>query len=202
MSNSLRPHGLQHARLSRSSPTHGVCSNSCSLSQWCHPTISSSVAAFSSCPQSFPTSGSFPMSQLFTLGGQSIRALASALVLPVNIQGWFPLGLTGLISLLPIHGTLKSLLQHHNWKVSVLRFSAFFMVQLSHASMTTGETIALTRQTFVGKVMSLLFNMLSNLVIAFLSRSKHLLISWLQSPSVVILEHPPKKNYYTTTIGL
>ena len=154
MSDSLRLHGPQHARLSRSSPTHGVCSNSCSLSQWCHPTISSSVACFSSCPQSFPTSGSFPMSQLFTSGGQSIRASASAFVLPVSIQGWFPLGLTGFISLLSIHGTLKSL-QHHNWKASVLRFSAFFMVQLSHPYMTTGKSIALTVQTFVSKVMSL-----------------------------------------------
>ena len=104
-------------------------------------------------PSIFPNI--FPMSQLFTSGGQSIRASASALVLPVSIQGWFPLGLTGFISLLPIHGTLKSLLQHHNWKASVLRFSAFFMVQLSHPYMTTGKSIALTGQTFVSKVMSL-----------------------------------------------
>ena len=88
-------------------------------------------------------------------------------------------------------GTLKSLLQHRSSKASVLQCSAFFMVQLSHPSMTTGKTIALTRPTFVGKVMSLLFNMLSRLDIAFLPRSKHLLISWLQSPSAVILE--PKK---------
>ena len=87
-----------------------------------------------------------------------------------------------------VHGTLKSLLQHHSSKASVLLSSAFFIVQLSHPYMTTGKTIALTRQTFVGKVMSLLFNMRSWLVIAFLPRSKHLLISWLQSPSAVILE--------------
>ena len=92
---------------------------------------------------------------------------------------------------LAVQGILKSLLQHHSSKASILRHSVFFIVQLSHPYMTTGKTIALTRQTFVGKVMSLLFNMLSRLVIAFLPRSKHLLISWLQSPSAVILE-PPK----------
>ena len=94
--------------------------------------------------------------------------------------------------LFAVQGTLKSLLQHHSSKASILRRSAFFIVQLSHPYMTTGKTIALTRQTFVGKEMSLLLNMLSRLVITFLPRSKHLLISWLQSPSAVILE--PKKN--------
>ena len=96
MSDSLRPHGLQHARLPCPSPTHGVYSNSCPLSQWCHPTFSSSVISFSSCPQSFPASGSFPMSQSKS-GGQSIGASASASVLPMNIQDWFPLELTGLM---------------------------------------------------------------------------------------------------------
>ena len=96
------------------------------------------------------------------------------------------------MDLLAVQGTLKSLLQHHNSKASILLCSAFFMVQLSHPYMTTGKTIGLTRWTFAGKVMSLLFNMLSRLVIAFLPRSKHLLISWLQSPSAVTLE-PPKK---------
>ena len=95
------------------------------------------------------------------------------------------------MDLLAVQGTLKSLLQHHSSKASILQCSAFFMVQLSHPSMTPGKTIALTRRTFVGKVMSLLFNMLSRLVIAFLPRSKHLLISWLQSSSAVILE--PRK---------
>ena len=92
------------------------------------------------------------------------------------------------LDLLAVRGTLKSLLQHHSSKASILRHSAFFIVQLSHPYMTTGKTIALTRQTFVGKVMSLLFNMLSRLVIIFLPRSKRLLISWLQSPSAVILK--------------
>ena len=95
------------------------------------------------------------------------------------------------MDLLAVQGTLKSLLQHHSSKASILQCTAFFIVQLSHTYMTTGKTIALTRQTFVDKVMSLLFNMLSRLVITFLSRSKRLLISWLQSPSAVILE--PKK---------
>ena len=100
MSNSLRPHGLQHARLPCPSLSPRVSSNSCPLSQWCHPTISSSVVPFSSCLQSLPASGSFPMSRLFTSGGQSIGVSASASGLPMNIQGWFPLGLASLISLL------------------------------------------------------------------------------------------------------
>ena len=98
------------------------------------------------------------------------------------------------LDLLAVQGTLKSLLQHHSSKASILLRSAFFIVQLSHPYMTTGKTIALTKWTFVGKVMSLLFNMLSRLVIAFLPRSKHLLISWLQSPSAVILEPPKIKS--------
>ena len=98
MSNSLRPHESQHARLPCPSPTPGVYSNSCPSSQWCHPTISSSVVPFSSCPQSFSASGSFPMSQLFAWGGQSTGVSASASVLPMNIQDWFPLGWTGWIS--------------------------------------------------------------------------------------------------------
>ena len=99
MSDSLQPHGLQHTRLPCPSPTPGACSNSCSSSQWCHPTISSSVIPFSSCLQSFPASGSFLISQFFTLGGQTIGASALASVLLMNIQDWFPLGWTGLISL-------------------------------------------------------------------------------------------------------
>ena len=99
MSDSLWPHGLQHSRLPCPSPTPRVCWNSCPLSQWCHPTISSSVIPFSSCPQSFAASGSFPMSQFITSGGQSIGVSASASVLPMNIYDWFPLGLIGLITL-------------------------------------------------------------------------------------------------------
>ena len=154
-----------------------------------NPTISSFVVPFSSFPPSFPESGSFPMSQLFESGGHSIGASASASVLPVNIQGWFPLVLTGLISLLEsLQEAFKSLLQHHNLKASILWDSAFCMVQLSHPYITTGKTIALTNRSSSAKVIPLLFNMLSSFVIAFLPRSKHLSISCLQSPSAVILE--------------
>ena len=158
-SDSLRPHGLQHARPPCPSPTPGAWSKSCPSSWWCYPTISSSVIPFSSCLQSFPASGSFPMSQFFASGGQSIGVSASASVLPMNIQNWFPLGWTGWTSLQS--KGLSSLLQHHSSKASILRHSAFFMIQHSHPYMTPGKTIALTRQAFVGKVMSLLFNMLS-----------------------------------------
>ena len=192
MSNSLQTHGLQHSRFPCPSPTPGAYWNSCPLSRWCHPTISSSVIRFSSHLQSFPAPGSFPMSQFFTSGGQRIGVPASASVLPMNIQDRFPLGLTGWISL--IQETLKTLLQHHSSKAPVLWHSAFFIVQLSHPYMTTGKTIALTRQTFVGKLMSLLFNMLSKFVIAFLPRSKCLLISSLQSSCAMIWEPPPKKK--------
>ena len=176
LSDSLRPQEPQHARPPCPSPTYRSLLNSnskaCLLSQWCHPTISSSVIPFSSCLQSFPASGSFPMSQFVSSGSQSIGVSASASVLPMHIQGWFPLGLFGLISL-QSQGPLRVFrLQHNNLKTSVLRSSAFFIVQLSHLYMTTGKTISLTRWTFVGKVMSLHLNMLSRLVIAFLPRCK------------------------------
>ena len=129
------------------------------------------------------------MSQFFASGGQSIGVSASASVLPMNIQSFR----MDWLDLLAVQGTLKSLLQHHSSKASILQGSAFFTVQLSHPYMNTRKTIALTRWTFVGKVMFLLFNMLSRLVITFLPRSKCLLISWLQSPSAVILE-PRKIN--------
>ena len=135
-----------------------VCSNSCPLSWSCYPTTSSSVTTFSPCPWSFPASGSFPMSQLFASGGQIIGASASASVLPMNIQFWFSLGLTDLSFLLS--KGLKSSLQHHSLKASIPQCSAFFMVQLSHSYMTTRKITALTIQTFVSKVMSLLFSML------------------------------------------
>ena len=191
MSDSLQHHGLQHIRPPCPSPTTRACSNSCPSSRWCHPTISSSVFPFSSGLQSFPTSGSFQMSQFFVYGGWSIGISASTSVRPMNIQDWFPLGWTGWISLQSKGLSWMSLLQHHSSKASILWCSAFFIVQLSHPYMTTGKTIVLTRWTFVSKVMFLLVNMQSGLVIAFLPRSKHLLISWLQSPSAVIWS-PPK----------
>ena len=177
MSNYLWAHELQHARPPCPSSTPGDYSSSCPFSQWCHPIISSSIIPFSSCLQSFPAWGSFQMSQFFTSGGQSIGVSASVSFLPMNIQNWSPLGWTGWISLQS--KGLSSLLQHHGSKWSILRCSAFFIVQLSHPYMITGKTIALIRWTFVDKVMSLLFNMLSRLVITFLPRSKRLLISWL-----------------------
>ena len=144
VSDSLWPLGLQHARLPCPSPTPGgpklMFIESVMPSNYlifCRP--------FSSCPQSFPASNCFPMSQLFVSGGQS------------TIQGWFPLGSTSLSSL-SLQGTLQSLLQHHNWKTSIFQRSAYYIVQLSHPYTTTGKTIILTRWTFVSKVMNLLSN--------------------------------------------
>ena len=172
MSNSLWPHGLQHTRPPCPLPTPRIYSNSCPLSQWCHPTISSFVSPFSSCLQSFPASGSFQMSQYWSF---------SFSISPSNeYSGLIPFRMD-LLDLLAVQGTLKSLFQHHSSKASILQCSVFFIVQLSHPYMTTGKIIALTRWTFAGKVMSLLFNMLARLVISFLPRSKRLLISWLST---------------------
>ena len=141
-------------------------------------------------PSVFPSIRVFPISQPFTFGGQNIGNLSFRISLSNEYSGLISLRMDWL-DLLAVQGTLKSLLQHYSSKASILLHSAFFIVQLSHPYMTTGKTIALTRQTFVGKVTSLLFNMLSRLVITLFPRSKCLLISWLQSPSAVILE-PPK----------
>ena len=173
VSDSLRPHGLQHASPPSPSPTPRVYSNTCPLSQWCHPAVSSSVIPFSSYLQSFPASGSSLISQFFASSGQGIGVSALASVFPMNIQGWFPLGWTGWISL-QSKGLSRvfsnTTAQKHQF--FSFHFDQFFIVQLSHPNMTTGKTITLTRQTFGGKVMSLLFNMLSRLVITLLSRSK------------------------------
>ena len=147
---------------------------------------------FSSCPQSFPASWTFPVIWLLASYGQSTGASASASVLLMNIQDWSPLGWTDWISLQS--KGLSRVLQHHSSKASILWRSAFFIVQLSQPNMTNGKTIALTRWTYFGKIMFLLFNMLSRLVIGFLPRSKHLLISCLQSPSAVILGHKKRKS--------
>ena len=142
MSDSLWPYLLQHARLPCPSLVPRVCWNLCSLSQWCYLTISSSATLFSSCPQSFPAPGSFSMSQLFISGGQSIEASASASVLPMNTQGWFPLGLAGLVSLLS--KGLSTVFSSTSFES--INSSAFSLLsgQLSHLYMTTGKTIALT----------------------------------------------------------
>ena len=206
MPNPSRSHWLKHARPRCPSPTPGAYSNSYQSHRRCHPTNSSSVIPFSYHLQSFPASGSFPMSQFFP----------SESVLPIRWPKYWSFSFnispsneySGLISfrmdwldLFVVQGTLKSLLQHPSSKASILWHSAFFIVQLSHPYMTTGKTIALTRWTFVGKVMSLLFNILSRLVITFPPRSKHLLISWLQSPSAVILEPPKIKSATVSTVS-
>ena len=200
VSDSLWPREPQHARPPCPSPTPEVYPNSCPSSQWCHRAISSSVAPFSSCPQSLPASGSFPMSQLFTWGGHSVWSFSFS-ISPSNEHPGLISFRMDWLDLLAVQGALKSLLQHHSSKVSILQRSAFFMVQLSHPYVTTGKTIALTRRTFVGKVMSLLFNMLSRLVITFLPRSKHLVISWLQSPSAKILEPQKIKSDTVSTVS-
>ena len=191
VSDSLWPHESHHTRPPCPSPAPGVYSNPYPSSQWWNPTIPSSVTPFSSRLQSFPASRSFPMGQFLASGSQSIGASAS--VLPMSIQDWFPLGWTNWISLKfkalsrVFSNTIAQKHQFFNIQLS-------FTVQLSHPYMTTIKTIALARQTFVGKTMSLLFNMLFRLVTAFLPRSKHLLISWLQSPSAVILELQKTKS--------
>ena len=151
MSNSLWPHGLQHARPSGPSPTPGVHPDSCPLSQWCHPTISSSVVPFSSHLQSFQASRSFQMSQVFASGGQKYCSFSFSMI-PSNEHPGLISFRMDYLDLLVVQGTLKSLLQYHSSKASVLHCSTFFIVQLSNPYMTTGKTIALSRQTFVGNV--------------------------------------------------
>ena len=185
----LWPHGLQHPRPPCPSPTLGACSNASVM------LVMPANHLLLCCPLLLLPS-IFP----------SIRIFSSESVLHIRWPKYWSFtfsnspsneysGLTSFkidwLDLLAVQGTLKSLLQHHSSKASVLQCSGFFIAQISHPYMTTGKTIALTRRTFVGKVMSLLFNMLTRLVIAFLPRSKRLLISWLPSPTAVILE--PKK---------
>ena len=192
MADSLRPRKSRHARPPYTSLTPGVYPNSCPSSRWCHPAISSSVIPFSSCPQSLPAS-EFSNESTLRMRWPKYWSFSFSISPSKEILGLISFRMDWL-GVLAVQGTLKSLLQHHSSKPSILRHSAFFTVQLSHPYMTTGKTIALTRRTFVGKVMSLLFNILSwniRLVITFLPRSKRLLISWLQSPFTVILE--PKK---------
>ena len=194
------PHGLQHLRLPCPSPTPRACSNSCPSSRWCHPTVSSLYS---------------PLLLLFSIF-PSIRVFYNESVLCIRWPKYWSFSFSispsneysGLISfridwldLLAVQGTLKSLLQHHSSNASILQCSALFMIQLSHPYMTTGKTIALTRWTFVSKVMSLLFNMLSRFAMAFLPRSKHLLISWLQSTSAVILEPNKVKSVTVSTVS-
>ena len=217
MFDSLRPHGLQ--------PTTGFSSKSTGVG--CHCLLrqaSLSITNSQSLLKLMSTESVMPSNHLNfchplllpPLTFPSIRVFSNESVVPIRWpKNWsFSFNISpsnehpGLISfrmdwvdLLAVQGTLKSLLQYHRSKASILQCSAFFIVQLSHSYMTTGKTIAFTRQTFVGKVMSLLFNMLSRLAITFLPRSKHLLISWLQSPSAVILEPPKRKSATVSTVS-
>ena len=193
----LWSHGLQQARPPHSSLYPIDWPSSCPLHSWCHPAISPPDAIFSFHPQSIPASGTFPMCQLFVSDDQNTGVWALASVLPTSTQGWFPLRLTDLITLLSkVSLLLRSLLQHHSSKASILWHSAFFRVQLSQLYMASGKTIVLTIGIFVSRIMSLIFNTLSRIVIDLMPRSKCLLISWLWLPSTVILE--PKKSKFVT----
>ena len=190
MFNSLQPHGLQHARLPCPAPTPRAYSNSCPLSRWCYLAISSSFVPFSFPLSVFPSNRVFFKESVLHIRWPKYWSFRFSISPSNEYSGLISFRMNWL-DLLAIQGTLMSLLQHHSSKASILRCSPFFIVQLSHPYVTTGKAISLTRWTFVGQVMSLLFNMLSRLVIAFLPRSKCLLISWLQSSCTVILE--PKK---------
>ena len=175
MSETLRPHGLQHTRPLCPSQTPGVCSNSCPLTRWCHPTISSSVIPFSSCLQSFPASESFQMSQFFTSGGQTIRVSALASVFPMNVQHWFPLGRLVGFPCSPRDSQESSATpEFKSIKSSALSF-LYSPALISIHDYWKNHCFDYTDCCW-------LFNMLSRLVIASLPRNKCLLISWLQLP--------------------
>ena len=174
-------------------PTPGACSNSFPSRWWCHPTISSSYPLLLP-PSVFPSIRVFSNKSVLRIRRPKYWSFSFSISpsnehpLPISFRmNW--------LDFLAVQGTLKSLLQHHSSKESILWCSSFFIVQLSHPYITTGKTIVLTRWTFVGKVISLLFNMLSRLVITFLPRSKRLLISWLQSSSAVTLEQKKIKPH-------
>ena len=197
MSDSLQPHGLQHTRLPCPSPTPRACSNSCPLSLMpsnhlilCHPLLL--------LPSIFPSIRIFSNELVICIRWPKYRSFSFNLS-PSNEHSGLISFRMDWLDLLAVQGTLKGLFQHHSSKAPVLWCSAFFIIQLSHPYITTGKTIALTRWTFVDKVMSLLFNMLSKFVIAFLQRSKRL-ISWLQWPSAVILE-PKKQSQPVSTVS-
>ena len=180
VSDSLWPHGLQHTRLPCPSPTPGAYSNSCPSTRWCHPNHLILCHPLL-LPSTFPSIRVFSSQSVLRIRWPKYWSFSSSSRPSSEYSGLISFRMHWL-DLLAVQGTLKSLLQHHSSKASILQHSAFFIIQLSHPYMITGKTIALTRRTFVGKVMSLLFNMLSRLVITFLPRSTHLLISLLQSP--------------------
>ena len=199
MSDSLRPHELQHAQASLSITNSQSSPKPMSIELvmpyshliLCHPLFQ---------PPIFPSNRVFSNESTLHIRGPMYWGFRFNISPTNEHPGLFSFRMHWL-DFLVAQGTLRSLLQHHSSKASILRLSAFFMVQLSHPYMTTGKTIALTRQTFVDKVISLLFNMLSRLVITFLPRSKCLLISWLQSPSTVILEPQKIKSDTISTVS-
>ena len=178
VSDSLRPHELQHARFPCPSPTPGACSNLCpsSVMPSSHLILCCPLLLL---PSIFPSITVFSNESVFHIRWPKYWSFSFS-ISPSNEYSGLISFRIALFDLLAVQGTLKSLLQHHSSKASILQCSGFFIVQLSHPYVTTVKTVALTRWTFVSKVMSLLFNMLSRLVIAFLPRSKHLVISWLQ----------------------
>ena len=199
VSDSLRPHEFQHSRPSCPSLTPRVHSNSLPSSRWYHPAISSSGPLLH-LPPIPPSIRVFSNESTLRMRWPKYWSFSFSIIpskehpAPISFRmDW--------LDLLAVQRTLKSLFQHHSSKASILRRSAFFTVQLSHSYMTTGKTIALTRRTFVDKVISLLLNRLSRLVITFLPRSKRLLIAWLKSPSAVILEPPKIKSDTVSTVS-
>ena len=170
VSDSLRPHESQHTRPPCPSPTPGVHPDSHPLSQWCHPTISFLCRPLLLLPPIPPSIRVFSNESTLCMRGPKYWSFSFSIIPSNEIPGLISIRMDWL-DLLAVQGTLKSLLQYHSSKASILRRSVFFTVQLSHPYMTTGKTIALTRRTFVGKVMSLLFNMLSRFVRTFLPRS-------------------------------
>ena len=202
MSDSLQPHGcVRMPDCADDCPplSPKVCSNSCPLSQWCYLTISSSALP-SLLPSIFPSIRVFPNASALFVKWPNYWIFSFSISPSNEYSGLISFRIDWL-DLLAVQGTLKSLLQHLNMKASVLQQSAFFMVHLSHLSMTAGKTVALTIQIFVGKVIALLFNMLFRFVIAFLPRSKCLLISWLQSPTAVIFESTKTKHVNASTFS-
>ena len=199
MSDSLRPHESQHARPPCPSPTPGVHPNMSieSVISSSHLIICRPLLLLPSIPPSIRV---FSNESTLRMRWPNYWSFSFSISPSNEHPGLFSFRMDCL-DLLAVQGTLKSLLQQHSSKASIFRRSAFFTVQLSHPYMTSGKTIALTRRTFVGKVMSLLLNMLSRLVITFLPRSMHLLISWLQSPSAVILEPPKIKSLTVFTVS-
>ena len=196
MSDSLQSHESQHARPPCPSPTPGVYSNSCPSSRWCHPAIRPLLLL----PPIPPSIRVFSNESTLHMRWPKYWSFSFS-ISPSNEHPGLISFRMDWLDLLAVQGPLKSLLQHHSSKASILWHSAFFTVQLSHPYMTTGKTIALTRWTFVGKVMFQLFNTLSRLIVTVLPRSKHLLISWVQLPSAVILEPQKIKSDTASTVS-